>query len=94
MQRSFIYNVVSFCMVGISLYALAHLYTILSADPIIKHTKKCKYCKQRINEKVVSTSLSLVILLANAALVHPMHKLHELARWPRGARVLRCRVRP
>lgn len=53
MQRSFIYNVVSFCMVGISLYALAHLYTILSADPIIKHTKKCKYCKQRINEKVV-----------------------------------------
>jgi len=49
---SFIYQVVSFVMIGLALYALAHLYTLMSTDPIIKHTKKCKYCKQRINEKV------------------------------------------
>lgn len=41
-------------MVGFALYALAHLYQLLSTDPIIKHTKKCKYCKQLINEKVRS----------------------------------------
>lgn len=52
LTSSFIYNVVTFVMVGVSLYALAHLYTVLSSDPIIKHTKKCKYCRQRINEKV------------------------------------------
>ncbi|KAF4126853.1 large conductance mechanosensitive channel [Geosmithia morbida] len=38
-------------MVGVALYSLALLYTLFSADPIIKHMKKCKYCKQRINEK-------------------------------------------
>lgn len=50
---AFIYNIVSFCMVGVSLYALAHLYTIMSTDPIIKYTKKCKYCKKRVNEKSI-----------------------------------------
>lgn len=39
-------------MIGLALYALALLYTSFSSDPIIKHTKKCKYCRQRINEKV------------------------------------------
>ncbi|CAH0015608.1 unnamed protein product [Clonostachys rhizophaga] len=47
----FIYQVVSFFMIGLALYALALLYTSFSSDPIIKHTKKCKYCRQRINEK-------------------------------------------
>ncbi|KID97838.1 Large-conductance mechanosensitive channel, partial [Metarhizium majus ARSEF 297] len=49
---SFIYQVVSFVMVGFALYGLAHIYTLISHDPIIKHTKKCKYCRNRINEKV------------------------------------------
>lgn len=39
-------------MLGFALYGLAHFYTMVSHDPIIKHTKKCKYCRQRINEKV------------------------------------------
>ena len=39
-------------MVGFALYGLAHVYTLLSHDPIIKYTKKCKYCRKRINEKV------------------------------------------
>ncbi|KAK7426966.1 hypothetical protein QQZ08_006563 [Neonectria magnoliae] len=38
-------------MLGFALYGLAHFYTMVSHDPIIKHTKKCKYCRQRINEK-------------------------------------------
>ncbi|KAH7328059.1 large-conductance mechanosensitive channel [Stachybotrys elegans] len=48
---SFIYQVVSFMMIGLSLYGLAHFYQFASHDPIIKHTKKCKYCRQRINAK-------------------------------------------
>ncbi|OAQ63134.1 large-conductance mechanosensitive channel [Pochonia chlamydosporia 170] len=48
---SFIYQVVSFVMVGFALYGLAHVYTLVSHDPIIKYTKKCKYCRKRINEK-------------------------------------------
>lgn len=51
-DRSFINHVISFCMLGFALYGLAHFYTMVSHDPIIKHTKKCKYCRQRINEKV------------------------------------------
>ncbi|KAI9902597.1 hypothetical protein N3K66_001949 [Trichothecium roseum] len=47
----FLYQVISFIMIGLALYALAHMYTLLSADPIIKHTKKCKYCRKSINEK-------------------------------------------
>ena len=39
-------------MIGIALYGLANIYQLASHDPIIKHTKKCKFCKQRINEKV------------------------------------------
>jgi large conductance mechanosensitive channel len=49
---SFIYQVVSFIMVGFALYGLAHVYTLVSHDPIIKYTKKCRYCRKRINEKV------------------------------------------
>ncbi|ODA76269.1 hypothetical protein RJ55_08114 [Drechmeria coniospora] len=48
---SFIYQVVSFVMVGFSLYGLAHIYTLVSHDPIIKYTKKCQYCRMHINEK-------------------------------------------
>ncbi|KAK3190494.1 hypothetical protein K4F52_003515 [Lecanicillium sp. MT-2017a] len=50
----FIYQLVSFIMVGFSLYGMAHIYTLVSHDPIIKFTKKCKYCRKRVNEKVCS----------------------------------------
>ncbi|KHN95831.1 Large-conductance mechanosensitive channel [Metarhizium album ARSEF 1941] len=49
---SFVYQVISFVMVGFALYGLAHVYTLVSRDPIIKYTKKCKYCRKQINEKV------------------------------------------
>lgn len=45
-------------MVGFALYGLAHVYTLLSHDPIIKYTKKCKYCRKRINEKVTAPAAS------------------------------------
>ncbi|CAH0048889.1 unnamed protein product [Clonostachys solani] len=54
----FIYQIVSFFMIGLALYALALLYTSFSSDPIIKHTKKCKYCRQRINEKTARYKLA------------------------------------
>ncbi|KAL2754440.1 hypothetical protein ACRALDRAFT_1032120 [Sodiomyces alcalophilus JCM 7366] len=47
---SFFNNTVSFFCVGLSLWGLAHFYQLFSTDPIIKHTKKCKYCKKRVNE--------------------------------------------
>lgn len=49
---SFLNSIVSFLCVGISLWGLAHFYQLFSTDPIIKHTKKCKYCKKRVNEMV------------------------------------------
>ncbi|KAF4976335.1 hypothetical protein FZEAL_6979 [Fusarium zealandicum] len=48
----FIGQIISFIMLGLSLYGLAHLWQLASSEPIIKHTKKCKYCRQRINEKL------------------------------------------
>ncbi|KAI5463230.1 large-conductance mechanosensitive channel [Mariannaea sp. PMI_226] len=48
---SFVNHVIEFAMLGFALYGLARFYTAVSHDPIIKHTKKCKYCRQRINEK-------------------------------------------
>lgn len=45
------YQIVSFIMVGISLYGLAQLYQLVSRDTIIKDTKKCKYCRQTISQK-------------------------------------------
>jgi large conductance mechanosensitive channel len=43
---------IAFLVLGIALYGLAHLWQLASSEPIVKHTKKCKYCRQRINEKV------------------------------------------
>ena len=39
-------------MVGVALYGMANLFQTISSEPIIKHTKKCKYCRKNINEKV------------------------------------------
>ncbi|KAL6881321.1 gated mechanosensitive channel [Trichoderma novae-zelandiae] len=48
---AFIYQTVSFVMVGFSLYGLAHVYELAATDPIIKYSKKCQYCLKRVNEK-------------------------------------------
>ncbi|CRJ91761.1 Anditomin synthesis protein L like [Verticillium longisporum] len=50
---SFFNQIVSFFCVGLSLWGLAHFYQLFSTDPIIKHTKKCKYCRKRVNEASV-----------------------------------------
>ncbi|KKP07271.1 large conductance mechanosensitive channel [Trichoderma harzianum] len=55
---SFIYQMVSFTLMGFSLYGLAHVYTLVSHDPIIKYSKKCPYCLKRINEKANAYSLA------------------------------------
>lgn len=39
-------------MVGVALYGMANLFQSISSEPIIKQTKKCKYCRKNINEKV------------------------------------------
>lgn len=51
-SRTFVNQIVNFVMIGLALYGLALFYTAVSHDPIIKHTVKCKYCRQRINQKV------------------------------------------
>ncbi|KAK5998391.1 Anditomin synthesis protein L [Cladobotryum mycophilum] len=55
---AFIYQSVSFFMAGFALYGLAHVYTLLSQDPIIKYTKKCQYCRKSINEKEIMSSFT------------------------------------
>ncbi|KAF5027528.1 hypothetical protein F66182_345 [Fusarium sp. NRRL 66182] len=50
---TFINQMISFIVLGFALYGLAHLWQLASSEPIIKHTKKCKYCRQRINEKSI-----------------------------------------
>lgn len=48
---SFVNKTLNFLGVGISLYALAGLYQYFAKDPIIKHFRKCPYCRKNINEK-------------------------------------------
>lgn len=60
---SFVYQTVSFVMVGFSLYGLAHVFTLVSHDPIIKYSKKCPYCLTRINKKVCLCAFLLYVLL-------------------------------
>lgn len=50
---------IAFLVLGIALYGLAHLWQLASSEPIVKHTKKCKYCRQRINEKVSRDDLKI-----------------------------------
>ncbi|OAA81404.1 Large-conductance mechanosensitive channel [Akanthomyces lecanii RCEF 1005] len=62
---SFIYQLVSFTMVGLCLYGVAHIYTLVSHDPIIKFTIKCRYCRKRINEKVCNVVVPMHKSVAN-----------------------------
>jgi large conductance mechanosensitive channel len=39
-------------ILGLSLYLLANVYQYVSKDNIIKRTKKCRYCRKKVNEKV------------------------------------------
>lgn len=59
----FVYQLVSFFMVGVALYLLAQVYPALSSDPVIKYTKKCAYCRKKINKRVslFSCCVSLTI---------------------------------
>lgn len=59
---------ISFLVLGIALYGLAHLWQLASSEPIIKHTKKCKYCRQRINEKVRRSNLKMGLRLTLSSL--------------------------
>lgn len=42
-----------------ALYGLASLYEHFSADPIVKRTVKCRYCKKKVNEKVCCSATKL-----------------------------------
>ncbi|KAI3402077.1 hypothetical protein diail_6 [Diaporthe ilicicola] len=54
----FLNKTLNFIGLGTALYALAGLYQYLSKDPIIKHMVKCRYCRKRVNEKVLGFFLS------------------------------------
>jgi hypothetical protein len=69
-------------MVGVALYGMANLIQTFSSEPIIKHTKKCKYCRKHINEKVRQASTPRLEGRADSGIaVSPLHQLYELARW-------------
>jgi len=50
---AFLSNLITFFILGCSLYVLAQAYQWVSKDNIIKRTKKCKYCRKRVNEKAL-----------------------------------------
>jgi len=48
---SFVDNIVSFIALGVVLYLLAQAWGLLTKESIIRHTKRCKYCRKDISEK-------------------------------------------
>jgi len=56
-NRAFLNKVFKFLGIGIALYAIVRLYIYCSDDEtIIKHEKKCPYCRKKISMKVRSAS--------------------------------------
>jgi large conductance mechanosensitive channel len=52
-HRTFLNKVFKFIGIGIALYAIVRLYIYGSDDEsIIKHEKKCQYCRKKISLKV------------------------------------------
>ncbi|KAJ5817641.1 Large-conductance mechanosensitive channel [Penicillium robsamsonii] len=49
----FIETVINFLGVSLTLYAVGHLYMLLTHDKIIKPTVRCPYCKQYIGESAL-----------------------------------------
>lgn len=43
---------ITFFVLGIAIYTLAQTYTLATKEAIIKHTKKCLYCRKDIGESV------------------------------------------
>lgn len=70
-------------MVGLCLYGVAHIYTLVSHDPIIKFTTKCRYCRKRINEKVSK----LVILYVSPLLMTRLSAVSTAAAGRTGERI-------
>lgn len=51
--RTFLNKVFKFLGIGLALYAIVRLYIYCSHDEtIIKHEKKCQYCRKKISLKV------------------------------------------
>lgn len=52
-DSTFLNKVFKFLGIGIALYAIVRLYIYCSDDEaIIKHEKKCPYCRKKISMKV------------------------------------------
>ena len=52
-HRTFLNKVFKFIGIGVALYAIVRLYIYGSDDEsIIKHEKKCQYCRKKISLKV------------------------------------------
>ncbi|PLB37743.1 MscL family protein [Aspergillus candidus] len=47
----FLQTILSFFGVSLTLYAIAHIYTWISDDRVIKPTVRCRYCKKFISDQ-------------------------------------------
>ncbi|KAF7309873.1 hypothetical protein MIND_00359500 [Mycena indigotica] len=47
---AFVNNVVTFLALGIVLYGIAEVYSLLTKESIIRHIVKCKYCRKDISQ--------------------------------------------
>ncbi|KAJ5945684.1 Large-conductance mechanosensitive channel [Penicillium verhagenii] len=50
----FVENMLSFIGVSLTLFAVAHLYMLVSHNKIIKPTIKCRYCRKYISVEVIN----------------------------------------
>ncbi|PTU20411.1 hypothetical protein P175DRAFT_0517357 [Aspergillus ochraceoroseus IBT 24754] len=49
----FLENVLNFCGISLTLYAVAQMYMYVSHNKIIKPTVRCRYCRQFISEQAL-----------------------------------------
>lgn len=62
-DRLFIETILNFLGVSLTLFAVAHLYTFISHNKIIKPTVRCRYCKKFISVEVSILSVLPVSML-------------------------------
>lgn len=80
----FLNKLLNFLGIGLTLYALANFYAWVSKDSIIKHTKRCKYCRKWVSEKVyILGMISASGSSTNSTTGTTLCKLYQLAGWTR-----------
>ncbi|KAJ5160169.1 Anditomin synthesis protein L [Penicillium canariense] len=79
----FVQNMLNFAGVSLTLFAVAHLYMLISQDKIIKPTVRCRYCRKFISVEVRSSTQYKSDGGIDCCLGFPLPQLLKLAGWKR-----------